>query len=346
MRQQPTSHWRGLTALILGMLLTGCSAYRADDPVIHGANQYLSTSTTSSTSTTVAPPTATTAAPVATVPLSQASVVISPTGVVAPVLGPLGDGVKVGTPCGNEAVLTSGTGQRDVQVILDPGHGGSEHGAVDPKGEGFTEKVVNLAVAKITEETLTKEGVSVVMTRTGDYRSTLTARARMAQVVQPQAFVSIHHNGESDGPRDGPGSETYYQVASPTSAKSKRLAGLIYEEIVKALSQFSGVPWQADRDAGAKYRLNVRGDDYYAMLRQTKGVTAVLAELAFLSNPPERDLLTRPDVQRAEGEAVARGIVRFLRTEDPGSGYVEPYPRDSPAGSGGGSSGCVDPPLA
>jgi hypothetical protein len=105
------------------------------------------------------------------------------------------------------------------------------------------------------------------------------------------------------------------------------------------------VAWVADRDAGAKFRRNSRGGDYYGILRQTAGVTAVLAELAFISNPPEARLLARPDVQQVEGEAVARGIVRFLTTSDPGSGYVTPYPRDEPAGPGGGGAGCVDPPL-
>ena len=41
---------------------------------------------------------------------------------------------------------------------------------------------------------------------------------------------------------------------------------------------------------------------------------------------------------------MARGILRFLRTQDPGSGYVTPIPRTTPAG-GGGSEGCVDPQL-
>jgi N-acetylmuramoyl-L-alanine amidase len=159
--------------------------------------------------------------------------------------------------------------------------------------------------------------------------------------LRPKAFVSVHHNAEPDGPRPGPGSETYYQVASP---ESKRLAGIVYEEVVKALSAYP-LTWVADSDAGAKYRRNASGDDYYGILRRTQGVPSVLAELAFVSNPPEADLVARPDVQKIEGEAVARGILRFLDTADPGSGYVEPYPRDSPAGGGGGSSGCVDPPL-
>jgi hypothetical protein len=50
-------------------------------------------------------------------------------------------------------------------------------------------------------------------------------------------------------------------------------------------------------------------------------------------------------VQAVEGQAVARGIVRYLTTKDPGSGFVTPYDRTEPAGPGGGSSGCTDPPL-
>jgi hypothetical protein len=55
-------------------------------------------------------------------------------------------------------------------------------------------------------------------------------------------------------------------------------------------------------------------------------------------------LLATPAVQKVEGEAVARGILRFLGTKDPGSGYVTPIPRNTPT-SGGGAEGCVDPPL-
>ena len=152
----------------------------------------------------------------------------------------------------------------------------------------------------------------------------------------------MHHNGDSDGPRDGPGTEVFFQHAS---ADSRRLAGLIYEEVVKVLSQYPGIAWQADRDAGVKPRLNSSGGDYYAMLRQPAPVVSVIAESLFLSNPPEAELIARPDVQAAEGGAIARGVIRYLRTNDPGSGFVEPYERTQPAGGGGGLSGCVDPPL-
>jgi hypothetical protein len=121
------------------------------------------------------------------------------------------------------------------------------------------------------------------------------------------------------------------------------LAGLLYEEVFRTLSTYK-LQWVGQVDAGAKYRLNDQGGDYYHVLRETAGVPSALAELAFLSNPPEADMLGRPDVQQAEGDAVARGILRFLRTHDEGSGYITPIPRSTPAGGGGGE-GCVDPPL-
>jgi len=187
--------------------------------------------------------------------------------------------------------------------------------------------------------------VSVVLTRTGNYAMELAPRAEIARALGAEAFVSIHHNAEPDGPRNGPGTETYYQTVGSSTAESKRLAGLVYEEVVKTLSQYQGIAWMADTDAGAKYRKSATGDDYYGILRRTQGVPAALAELAFISNPPEAELLARPDVEQAEGEAVARGITRFLTTKDPGSGFTEPYPRTEPAGGGGGTTNCVDPPL-
>ena len=173
---------------------------------------------------------------------------------------------------------------------------------------------------------------------------TLVARTKLVTTLKPKAFVSVHHNADPDGPHDGPGSETYYQIASNTSADSKRLAGLLYEEIVNTLRPYN-VAWVGDTDAGAKYRKGSTGDDYYAVLRQTKGVVSALAELAFMNNPPEAELLARDDVQRAEGAAVARAIKRFLTTADPGSGFTEPYPRTTPAGGGGRGSDCQDPAL-
>lgn len=254
-----------------------------------------------------------------------------------PVVEPVASGWRVRTPCSATAVLAEGTPVASATVVLDPGHGGREPGAVSPGG--LSEAPVNLEVARHTRAALEAAGVSVVLTRTGDYDVDLPTRAEIAKALAPRAFVSIHHNAEPDGPWPRPGSETYYQIGSPDS---KRLAGLLYEEIVAALSAYD-VAWVADRDAGAKYRPGSRGD-YYAMLRLPSPVVSVLSEAAFISNPAEAEILTRADVQQAEGRAIARALLRYLNSGDPGSGFTEPYPRPDPPG-GGAPPPCRESPL-
>jgi N-acetylmuramoyl-L-alanine amidase len=296
-----------------------------------------------STTTTTTPAPTTTAPPTTLPPVKPAAdsarVVVSPQGVILPVQSHDAAGWHVETPCSNSVVVANGTPVGPVQVVLDPGHGGPESGAVAPNN-GLTETVLNMAVARFAKAALEKAGVTVMLTRNGEYRQTLQDRADIALAEHPLAFVSIHHNAEPDGPFPRPGSETYYQIGN---ASSKRLAGLIYEEVVKALAQYQ-LSWVADTDAGAKYRPGDHGD-YYAVLRLTKGVTAALAELSYITDPAEAALLIRPDVQQVEGQAVARGIIRYLTTKDPGSGFTTPYPRTEPAGGGGGPEHCTDPAL-
>jgi N-acetylmuramoyl-L-alanine amidase len=283
-------------------------------------------------------PTITTTATTLPPTRAEAKVVVSPAGVVVPVVSHTDTGWVVRTPCNDTATLAEGTPVAQATIVLDPGHGGAEAGATSPSG--LREADVNLAVSRHAQAALEAAGVGVLLTRTGNYDLELAPRAEIARDLAPRAFVSIHHNAEPDGPWPGPGSETYYQIASPDS---KRLAGLIYEEVVRALSAYD-VSWMADRDAGAKYRPGQRGD-YYAVLRLPRDVVSVLVEGAFVSNPPEAALLDRADVQKAEGEAVARGILRYLGTPDPGSGFTEPYPRTEPPAPPTPPPPCAEPRL-
>jgi N-acetylmuramoyl-L-alanine amidase len=274
-------------------------------------------------------------------PGAEVGAVLSPAGVVVPVLGREGANWKVSTPCGRDAVLTKATPLARGPVVIDPGHGGYDPGAVG--ANGLSEAELNLAVSKHAAAALERAGFRTVLTRNAHHGMNLTNRARLALNLQAKAFVSVHHNAAAWAPSSIPGSEMYHQV---DSAESKRLAGLIYEEIVAALSVYP-VRWVTS-GVGVSWRTRSNGEDWYAMVRQPKGVAAALAELAFLSNPAEAALLADPEVQRVEGEAVARGIVRFLTTTDPGSGYVDggpmpPRPRTGPRG--GGANECDDPQL-
>lgn len=248
---------------------------------------------------------------------------------------------RVTTPCELSRWMPVGSGLKLARpaVVLDPGHGGGEAGATGPIG--LPEKEVNLDVASRAAALLNARNVPAILTRTSDYRASLPFRVSLADSSAAALLVSIHHNADPDGPLPKPGTETYYQFRSPGS---KRLAGLIYEETVGELAKL-GVGWVGDTDAGAKWRLNNSGGDYYGILRRSgdAGLTSVLAELAFVSNPAEEQVLRREDVRQMEAAAIARAVERYLGSKDPGSGFTTPYPRTAPAGPGGGTKGCVDP---
>ncbi|MDQ3642758.1 MAG: N-acetylmuramoyl-L-alanine amidase, partial [Actinomycetota bacterium] len=136
------------------------------------------------------PDTVASPAPPPTVPA-----VLSSTGIVTPVIGREGDAWKVSTPCGREAVLTSATPLATGPVVLDPGHGGYDPGAVGPNG--LRESELNLAVSRHAAAALERAGFTTVMTRNDDHGMNLVNRARLAVGLQAKAFVSVHHNAAS-----------------------------------------------------------------------------------------------------------------------------------------------------
>lgn len=262
-------------------------------------------------------------------------------GVVVPFSAVNNGWARITTPCELTRWMPLDAGDRLARpvVVLDPGHGGGETGAVGPTG--LQEKEVNLDVAVRAAAALNGRGIPTLLIRDSDYRATLPFRVEVASASGTELMISIHHNADPDGPMDRPGTETYFQYRS---AASKRLAGLVYEEVFRELSKLP-VSWVGDTDAGAKWRLNDRGGDYYGILRRSgeQGVITVLAELSFVSNPAEEEMLRREDVRQAKADAIVRAVERYRNTNDPGSGFTTPYPRTQPAGPGGGAQGCVDP---
>lgn len=267
-------------------------------------------------------------------------VVISPDGWRLPVIGAAGDAWRVWTPCGREADVARGTFVDHVDVVLDPGHGGGETGAVG--ANGLVERDLNLTVARLAAAELEARGYTVLLTRDTDVRVPLVTRAEIARAVDPIAFISIHHNGGADLPSAVPGTEMFQQNGSPESA---RLAGLLYEE-ARAVLDPHDVAWVAMPDAGVLVRLNQWGGDFYGILRQGGDVPSVISEPAYLSNPPEAELLARPDVQAALAKSLAVAFDRYVTTEDPGSGFVaEPRDQDFTSSGGGSTRDCLDPAL-
>jgi N-acetylmuramoyl-L-alanine amidase len=270
----------------------------------------------------------------------------TPSGVVVPIVAVRpGGGYDVRTPCDRPLLVADGEVLEGAHVVLDPGHGGDQSGAVGPNG--LLESDLNLAVALRAAEVLRSQGVTVVLTREDDLRVSLATRAGIAAALEPVAFLSIHHNAVADRAHDGPGTEAYYQIAS---ADSRRLAGLVVEEVRAALGAFD-VAWETDEGNGARARVQTTdpGTDFYGVLRRTAsaGVTGVLSEAGFLSNAAEAELFAREDAQQAEAEALARALTRFVAGESAGEGAfsVRPPSVGAPGSAAGDDPSCVDPPL-
>ena len=182
-----------------------------------------------------------------------------------------------------------------MKVCIDPGHGGSQPGAVGYFGT--KEKDITLQVALQLRDVLKNAGVEVVMTRDSDkdvrtakQPNELQARCDVANNSKADVFVSTHCNASDD--RTAHGTETWYY---PKDAKSKTLAQFIQTELVKQIGL---------RDRGVKQ------GNYY-VTRYTK-MPAVLVELAFISNPEEEVLLKNKAFQRKCAVGIANGILRFL----------------------------------
>ena len=266
-------------------------------------------------------------------------VVVTSTALVLPVREVRDDGYLVGTTCANEAIVDFGTHVPRVDVLLDPGHGGRDTGAVG--ANGLVERDLNLAVAQLVRTGLQERGYSVLLTRNTNVEVPILTRAEIALALSPDVLVSIHHNGGAINRSRDPGTEVFHQARS---AESMRLGGLLFEEVHVAMSQYD-VAWAATGNKGTRGILRTRDNlDLFGILRLSGGVTAAIVEAVYLSNPPEAELLADPAVQQVEAEAIAAGIVRYLTTEDPGSGH-KTVVTSGRITTGGRRSGCVDPPL-
>jgi len=169
-------------------------------------------------------------------------------------------------------------------IILDPGHGGKDPGAVYG---GTREKDLNLRVAKRCRDLLAARGYLVKMTRTDDRYVSLSRRAELCNAYDKAIVISIHYNayGRSRSPN---GIETFY-----ASSAGRELASQVQKNVVRSANQ---------RDRGIKF------NSKYRLLMQTKHPTA-LVELGFMSNPTELRKLRSSSAT----EQSAQGIIRGLR---------------------------------
>jgi N-acetylmuramoyl-L-alanine amidase len=234
-------------------------------------------------------------------------------------------------------LLRNGVTLGKTTVMIDPGHGGPvDTGAVAPTG--MPEKELNLAVAEAVQVALGARGIVALLTRTADYSSPLYVRANLADTLEVDLMVSIHHNAPSPPPSNEPGIEVFFQDGS---SRSQRLGGLLWEHSMDALGEFE-VNWVAAEDSGVMTVINTRGDDAYGIVRHPE-TTTVLIELGYISNRSEAELQASPLYRDAVGTALAEAIDLYLTTVEPGFGFVDGRVFDPRPGIA--KDACIDPAM-
>lgn len=176
-------------------------------------------------------------------------------------------------------------------IVIDPGHGGTDPGAVG--ANGLQEKEVVLDVSLRAAAKLRDQGAEVVMTRDTDVFIPLTQRVTIAENARAEVFVSVHANAHPD--RSIGGTETYYFGNKASSSASRNLATLMQRELVGALRL---------RDIGVK-------EASFLVIRQTS-MPSVLLELAFLSNAQEESLMRTNEFRQKAADAIVRALKDYF----------------------------------
>ncbi|MFD2302176.1 N-acetylmuramoyl-L-alanine amidase [Roseibacillus ishigakijimensis] len=176
---------------------------------------------------------------------------------------------------------------RKLTVVIDPGHGGRDRGAV---WGGVRECDLNLKTALKLESYLKKAGYQVVLTRRSDSYVSLARRAATANRYRQAIFISIHYNASRlTGVHGG---ETFHGG----SASSRYLASSLQGQLVSRCKV---------RNRGARY-------GRFSVLSETR-CPAVLIECGFISNARERARCQTSAFQDAAAQAILAGIQRWDR---------------------------------
>jgi N-acetylmuramoyl-L-alanine amidase len=176
------------------------------------------------------------------------------------------------------------------RVVIDPGHGGKDPGAISPIG--LMEKDVVLPVSLEVARLLRQAGHEVIMTRQIDVFLELDDRAEVANRRDADLFVSIH--ADSADNRDARGFTVYVRRGASSGSQT------VANAVVRSLDSGSGLGSRGVREAN--YRVLVRTE-----------CPAILVELGFLSNRQDASLLRQDAVQKKLARCIAEGIDSFLK---------------------------------
>ncbi|MGE7790944.1 N-acetylmuramoyl-L-alanine amidase [Lysinibacillus sp. NPDC096259] len=184
----------------------------------------------------------------------------------------------------------SGNPLKNRIIILDPGHGGKDPGAVVGS---YSEKAITLKVGTLVKQKLEAAGAKVYMTRTGDTYPSLQDRVDFTNANYGEIFVSIHVNSAAN--TAALGTETYYAISTGDMYQEDiDLATFVNNQIVNNLNM---------KNRGVK-------EQQYYVIRNTI-IPAILVELGFLTNSEDRGKMTNDKYAELFADSIYKGISQY-----------------------------------
>jgi N-acetylmuramoyl-L-alanine amidase len=192
-------------------------------------------------------------------------------------------------------------------IVIDPGHGGKDHGA---RGRRYNEKTLNLMISVQLKELLEQKGYRVYLTRSTDTYPSLSARTEMAHRWQGDLFISIHSNATRSASVSGIETFIVTPKGAPSSDRNSPYKSSVAGNEFDRLNARLGYEFQRHMilatgavDRGIKHKR-------FQVLREARA-PAVLLETGFVSNPSEEMRLGQPAYQRRLVTAMAAAIISF-----------------------------------
>ena len=198
----------------------------------------------------------------------------------------------------------------NIVVALDPGHGGSDSGAV---ANGLKEKDINLSIAKYCQAALQRNGVNVFMTRSSDVYVGLSERVQKAVAAKASVFVSIHINSATPAAE---GCEVWVPNDSSYNYDTHEAGYDLGKRVVAKLAALGlknrGVKTK-DSANGSKYSDGSIAD-YYSVINGARknGIPGIIIEHAFITNSGEAVKMKSAAFLKKLGEADAQGIIEAI----------------------------------
>jgi N-acetylmuramoyl-L-alanine amidase len=217
-------------------------------------------------------------------------------------------------------------------IVIDPGHGGKDSGAIGYKN--LYEKNIVLSVAQNVAGILTKRGYKVYMTRNNDTFVELKERTAMANKKDADLFISIHANAVASNCEASYGIETYF-LSPSRSDRATRVSAMensteISEMSGYGRSTFLKFTTNLNRIASNKLAIDVQKGLLGNLKKSYQGVVdsgvregpfwvlvgaqmpAILVEIGFITNPEEAQRLADPDYEEKMAYGIANGVDRYF----------------------------------